>query len=204
MSDVFEMITGPYIPPEHEGLGLLPMSQKEGGEVFSYPAELDAIDQLVAEHEGITDDKDRGMLLMPYGKKSYGEYFSLLRSYADKCRDDDPELASILEWLIAAVKRLNDKKSWSVVRYVGSQYDEDPHPDLTKGQCYYWPCSKDNPQYEGVIDNEEFTSYLYPCDSDSWEIVLDPTGMAERALAGDAYTVDRWKADILASEGLMG
>lgn len=40
----------------------------------------------------------------------------------------------------------------------------------------------DNPVYEGVIDNEEFTSYLYPTDSDLWEILEDPTGMAYRTI----------------------
>ena len=63
---------------------------------------------------------------------------------------------------------------------------------LTRGRCYYWPCSKERPVYEGVIDDEEFTSYLYPCDAECWEIVLDPTGMAARALAGDADTLHAW------------
>ena len=50
--------------------------------------------------------------------------------------------------------------------------------------------------YEGVIDNEEFTSCLYPCDPDSWEVVLDPTGMATRALSGEADTVPGWKVEL--------
>ena len=92
-----------------------------------------------------------------------------------------------------AEKRMNVKEDWSVVRYVGHEYDDKPRVfGLTRGRCYYWPCSKERPVYEGVIDDEEFTSYLYPCDAECWEIVLDPTGMAARALAGDADTLHAW------------
>ena len=88
---------------------------------------------------------------------------------------------------------MNMKEDWSVVRYVGHEYDNKPRVfGLTRGRCYYWPCSKERPVYEGVIDDEEFTSYLYPCDAECWEIVLDPTGMAARALAGDADTLHAW------------
>ena len=45
---------------------------------------------------------------------------------------------------------------------------------LTQGKYYYWPCSKESPVYEGVIDDEEFTSYLYPTDAALWEIAEDP------------------------------
>ena len=33
-------------------------------------------------------------------------------------------------------------------------------------------------EYEGVIDDEEFTSYLYSTEPEDWEILEDPTGMA--------------------------
>ena len=36
--------------------------------------------------------------------------------------------------------------------------------------------------YRGVIDDEEFTAYLYPTEPDLWEILEDPTGMAYRTL----------------------
>lgn len=97
----FEMKTDPYIPEQHLGYDLLPDLTASGGEVFSYPAELNEVDSMVIECE--------------------------------------------------------------------------------------------NPVYEGVVDNEEFTSYMYPCDKDSWEIVEDPTGMAARALAGDADTIGVWR-----------
>ena len=72
---------------------------------------------------------------------------------------------------------------------------------LTRGRCYYWPCSRDNPVYEGVIDDEEFTSYLYPCDPASWEPLYDPTGMARRALAKDADTTCAWHLEAAPDEG---
>ena len=53
---------------------------------------------------------------------------------------------------------------------------------LHKGRYYYWPCSAANPEFSGIIDDEEFTAYLYPTEPELWEIVLDPTGMAHRTI----------------------
>lgn len=193
-SETFAMETGPYIPTEHEKYCLLPSLRESGGEVFSYPAELDAIDEIISEREDGSDAERRRSRLIPYNMQSYAEYFSLLAEYEEKYREEDPDLSESIAWLARAVKRMNVKEDWSVVRYVGGEYDGDGAPGLglTKGRCYYWPCSREKPVYEGVIDDEEFTSYLYPCDPGSWEVVCDPTGMAARALAGDANTIDRW------------
>lgn len=203
-NDTFKLEQGPYIPKEHAEYDLLPNSRKKGGEVFSYPEELNMIDRLVSEKLGDDNEEGKSMRLIPYGKKCYAEYFGMLERYANRFREEDPELAQLIDWLAAVTKRMNVKEDWSVVRYVGSEHDEDPLAyvsGLTKGRCYYWPCSRDNPVYEGVIDNEEFTSYLYPCDPDSWEIVTDPTGMAARALAGDADTVSSWKLELAQEDG---
>ncbi len=201
---VFEMKTGPYIPKQHLGYGLLPDLTASGGEVFSYPTELSEIDSMVNECEG--DERDergyRVSQIMPYGFGSYAEYFGLLATLAGRYRESNPDVAEAIESLSAKMKLMNVKEDWSVVRYVGSQFDDDAIPHLTKGRCYYWPCSRENPVYEGVVDNEEFTSYMYPCDKDSWEILEDPTGMAARALAGDADTIGVWKItpDMIVSE----
>ncbi len=187
MDNVFEMATGPYIPKEHEAYGLLPRLQAHGGEVFSYPPELNEVEQALFEAEGIVDDGQRASLIIPYGMSSYAEYFALLDGYAQKHRATRPDLVGALERLAATIRRMNVKEDWSVVRYVGHEYDSDPlRFGLTRGRCYYWPCSKEQPIYEGVIDDEEFTSYWYPCNPASWEVVLDPTGMATRTLAGQA------------------
>ena len=45
---------------------------------------------------------------------------------------------------------------------------------LRNGHCYYWPCDVDHPLYEGVIDDEEYTSYWYPTEPEMWEILEDP------------------------------
>lgn len=200
MSGSFEI--GPYIPVEHEQHNLLPYCRAKGGEVFSYPSMLDDVDERIRKWEagraGVqagehdAGHKNDSMRIMPYGMKSYAEYYGMLERYAVDIAPDDPQLARDIRMLEDLMKIMNVKEQWSIVRYVGDQFDEVEGLGLTKGRCYYWPCSESCPEYEGVIDDEEFTSYLYPCDSDSWEIVCDPTGMAVRALAGEVDTVDAW------------
>lgn len=179
----------PYIPEGHRKYDLLPFRREHGGEVFSYPAELNAIDDLLSEYEknGANEEGQCISLLMPYGKESYREYYNELEGYADKYRPIEPELSNALLVLRDTIKSMNVKEQWSVVRYVGE--DRGIGFSLTPGRCYYWPSSFEHPEYEGVIDDEELTSYLYPCDADCWEILEDPTGMAEKALAGGANTV---------------
>lgn len=186
---------GPYIPAEHRQYHLLPYSQEHGGEVFSYPGELDGVDEALAKAEGWDDtlEEPRRALIYPYGRGSYEEYYELLDEYAGKYQNSNAPLAKRLLSLESSIKEMNVKEDWSVVRYIGNQ--ETRLFGLTHGQYYYWPCSKTHPVYEGVIDDEEFTSYLYPCDPESWEIAEDPTGMAARALAGEADTVSFWKLE---------
>ena len=190
---------GPYIPAAHEEYGLLPYRREHGGEVFSYPAELDYIDERIVELEGDAETGERKVKVHPFHVDSYDAYYSMLGDLAKKYEPIDAELSEEIGLIIGVIKSMNVKEEWSVVRYVGDQFEGDPLADthdLTKGRCYYWPCSKAHPVYEGVIDNEETTSYLYPCDPNSWEIVEDPTGMAARALAGDADTVDQWRVEL--------
>jgi len=47
---------------------------------------------------------------------------------------------------------MNIKENWSVVNYLGETLDG--CMGLTKGRYYYWPCSIETPEYEGVIDDE--------------------------------------------------
>ena len=189
----------PSIPVAHDDYGLLPYRREHGGEVFSYPAELDYIDGRIAKIEGDEEAGEHKVNVYPFKADSYDDYYGMLENLAKKYEPIDAELSEEIELIIGIIKSMNAKEEWSVVRYVGDQFEGDPLADthdLTKGRCYYWPCSKAHPVYEGVIDNEETTSYLYPCDPDSWEIVEDPTGMAARALAGDADTVDKWRVEL--------
>lgn len=189
-------IKQPYIPAAHEKYGLLPHRMESGGEVFSYPAELSAIDDWLQEYESkdAVDEDKRKVLLMPIGYQSYDEYYDMLEAYAEKYVDIDPDLSQALLLLEDAIRKMNVKEHWSIVRYIGK--DRGEAVALTPGKFYYWPCSEACPEYEGVIDDDENTSYLYPCDPDSWEIAEDPTGMATRALAGEADTVDEWTSDL--------
>lgn len=185
-----------YIPEKHKRYGLLPLSAERDSEVFSYPAGLvDAIDELIFKLEGISGDSNRGRvsLLIPYGVKSYEEYQERIESYIEKYPGS--EVADLLKFLSQQIRRMNVKEDWSIVRYIGHGFDDDDYAPLTMGRCYYWPCSRENPTYDGVIDNEEFTSYFYPCDPDSWEVVEDPTGMARRVLGGGVDTVSCWRFD---------
>ena len=193
-----------YIPENHFQYGVLPHCRAHGGEVFQYPGELDEVEDLLWKAENpvtpATEDapKTRPCLIMPYGYRSYETYYDVLRSYAEKHKGT--ELEQRLLGLIDRTKALNVKEDWSIVRYLGSSFDDDPESlatGLTKGQCYYWPCSIEDPRYNGVIDDEEFTSYLYPCDKGCWEIVVDPTGMAQKALDGEADTINSWKIELV-------
>lgn len=190
-----------YIPEKHKGLGLLPRSTEASSEVFSYPSSLiEEIEEMLFELEGIAEDIEYGRpsLLIPYGRASYNAYQAEIEAYFEKYSEH--EVAELLKLLSLEIRRMNVKEDWSVVRYVGHQFDGDDFASLTPGRCYYWPCSRENPVYTGVIDDEEFTTYLYPCDSESWEIVDDPTGMAARTLAGEAETVSEWRIEEDSSE----
>lgn len=146
---------------------LLPMCQKRKGEVFSYPSDL--LCKLNDEGEEELD---------PYGYDSYEEYFAEIDvRMADQ---QNQEIANLLRKYKEAIIQMNKKENWSVLKYLGE--DTDSLFGLKKGRHYYWPCSIENPVYEGVIDDEEYTSYLYPTDSESWEIAEDPTGMAHRTI----------------------
>lgn len=177
-------IKKPYIPKEHKKYDLLPCCRKNGGEVFAYPSDL--IDKLVAYTELPRTCFD------PYGYGSYKEYFEDIdcRYQIYKKR---PEIKTLFEQLKAKMKEMNRKKEWSVLRFVGQKEDVDF--GLTPGRCYYWPTSKSNPVYSGVIDDEEYTSYLYPTDSDLWEILEDPTGMAYNTLYGTGRKIKKKRYD---------
>ena len=126
MTGVFEMMTGPYIPAEHVPLDVLPCNREEGYEVFSYPPELNDVDEALFEAEGLSRNEcgARVALIYPYGYHSYGEYFAHLQGFVDKYDKTAPELADSIRRLIESIKSMNVKEDWSVVRYVGHEYDD--------------------------------------------------------------------------------
>ncbi len=165
-----------YIPIEHQKYDLLPMCRKNRGEVFSYSLELEnKIGELLPNGESV----------IPYGYDSCDEFEKQLDDYILKygiAGDNVNHLGQLILDYKNDLKRRNIKESWSVVKYVGESTDR--LVGLTHGRYYYWPCSSESPEYEGVIDDEEFTSYLYPTDLRFWEVAADPTGMAHRTIIG--------------------
>ena len=159
----------PYIPKEHEKYNLLPHCHKDGGEAWEYPSKLlcEAKELLPAEN------------IMPYNFDSYEDYFNKMDSLMELYCGNE-EIAQKLRLLRDEVFKMNQKEEWSILRYIGPTYEG--HFGLTNGKNYYWPARKDNPVYCGVIDDEEFTSYLYPTEPNLWEILEDTTGMAYRTL----------------------
>ena len=189
----------PYIPKEHEKYNILPRCRKKGGEVFSYNCEIEnEIGRMLPEGESV----------IPYNYDSYKEFYAHLDAFVLKYGTSDGVLNDLGNKILmykADIERRNVKENWSVLKYTGETTDE--LFGFTHGRYYYWPCSLETPEYEGVIDNEEFTSYIasdiqsdigyqslkeavkktkfseYHTSSKDWEIVEDPTGMAYRALA---------------------
>lgn len=160
----------PYIPEQHQKYDLLPRCRNRGGEVFEYNSSL--IDRTA-------DILGSANAFSPYGFCSYAEYFDSLDSVITSNRHL-PDVVRMLKRLREEMVQLNRKEEWSVLRYIGPSTGK--LLGLTHGKNYYWPTSKDNPVYNGVVDDEEFTSYLYPTDADMWEILEDPTGMAYRTI----------------------
>ena len=163
-----------YIPKEHEKYDVLPKCRRDGGEVFSYPSRI--VDELGKK---LPDGEN----LIPYGYSSMEEYIKKMEDYAAEYfkEDSDKQLFAQFKSL---VNEMNRKEEWSIVKYIGET--DDNLFGLTHGHTYYWPCSKNNPRYDGVIDDEEFTSYWYATEPTDWEILLDSTGMANATIFGDA------------------
>ncbi len=160
-----------YIPKEHKQYPVLPYSREHGGEVFQYHAwPYQKFIELVGEH------------LAPYGYDSYEQYFEKIDRLIEK-HFDEPDTVSLLNKCKENIYLWNQKEDWSICRYLGEDIGI---LELKHDGYYYWPCTASNPKYEGVIDDAEFTAYLYPTDPELWEIIVDPTGMAERTIySGD-------------------
>ena len=161
----------PYIPRLHMKYNLLPFKSKEGGEVFSYDS--DELRQV----ESILDKI--GVCAEPYGYYSYEDYYSEIDRGIALLSANEQAVKQVQAFK-DSMQRKNRKEEWSVLKYIGPTTDG--VSGLTNGRYYYWPCSMDNPYYEGVIDDEEYTSYLYPTEKELWKIAEDPTGMASRVL----------------------
>lgn len=160
----------PYIPKQHEKYDLLPYCRKDGGEVFDYPSEL------ICEAEKLLGSS---VGIFPYNYESYESYYGTLDNLIE-AHAKQPEIVAALKKVRDKVKEMNRKEEWSILKYIGPT--DDAVFGLTHGKNYYWPTRKSKPIYCGVVDDEEFTAYLYPTEPDMWEILEDPTGMAYRTI----------------------
>jgi len=176
-----------YIPEEHKKYKLLPCTINKR-EVFEYP-DLTFIENLLDGYP---------VRLIPYNFFSYEEYYNNLDEIDECYSRRIIGLHEAIEKLRKEMVKLNKKEEWSICRYIGESTDN--VFGLTKNQCYYWPTTKVNPTFRGVIDDEEFTGYFYDLDKDDWEILEDPTGMAKRAieegvdLPGKPIPEDYWES----------
>ncbi len=159
----------PYIPKEHRNYPVLLRCRAQGGEVFQYDSELM---RQICERIGEAP--------FPYGYNSYEEYDAELDRLV-RSHEDDFETVHRIEECRNMIHEANHKEDWSICRWLG---EDCGLFGLRRGGCYYWPCSAKAPRFGGVIDEEEFTAYLYPTDPDLWEILVDPTGMAHRTIYG--------------------
>lgn len=163
----------PYIPKEHEKYDLLPFCRAHGGEVFEYPCDL------LRKLEKYIKPEDQ---LDPYGFKSYEEYDREIDRIAHRFAEQ-PEVLELFVLYKEQIHEMNCKEQWSVLRYIDPT--DDRLESLTPDRNYYWPTRTSNPVYTGVVDDEEYTSYLYPTDPELWVILEDPTGMAYNTIYGN-------------------
>ncbi len=116
----------------------------------------------------------------PYGYASIEQYNAMIAQRI--AESDSGEIIRMFKKLQEDMTRMNNKENWSVLKFLGENFPSDYVTGINKGRYYYWPCDIDNPVYQGVIDNEEYTAYWYPTEPDMWEILEDPTGMAYRTI----------------------
>jgi len=153
----------PDIPQKHKDYGLLPLCQKYDHDCCIYDSKmLDDINSLLEEDDHV----------FPYGIKSIETYLEEV-SEKEKMFEGNNYIIDLFEKYKKDILRLNDKTSWSVLRYIGS----DALSNFTDGRCYYWVIASDG-TFWGIIDNEEFTGYMHCTKACYWEIIDDPTGLA--------------------------
>lgn len=131
-----------YIPKEHSKYNILPNSRKGNWEVVSYDPDL--ISEILDLNCGLG---------FPFQPNTLEEYYNEI----DECIKQHPEYANKLRAFKQDLINRNNKDNWSILKYVG-----ETNINFTNGVYYYVPVfQKGNHYYaDGIIDDEEFTSYL--------------------------------------------
>lgn len=149
-----------YIPKEHLKYNILPNSRKGKWEVVSYDSDL------INEILDLNCD-----LEYPFQPTTLDEYYDEI----DECIKQYPEYSEKLNLFKKDLINRNNKEDWSILKYVGKTND-----NFTNGVYYYVPVYKKGNEYcaDGVIDDEEFTSYVAWADTDiatgDFVIICDP------------------------------
>lgn len=148
-----------YIPKEHLKYDILPFARENNYEVFAYDSEL------LQKAEKATNN----LVVIPYGFHSFEEYIALLDDALRKYPN-----AQIVNDYKQKMFLMNDKTQWGIVQYKG-----DSIPDgasFTKDRYYYVPMFNINGEWKigGIIDDEEFTDYIYPLED--FIVIVDPSG----------------------------
>lgn len=185
----------PQIPSGDEQYHLLPKSHEEHADIVVFPPDIPLFFEVLSESGYLPESVYEVNDFLPDTVSNPKEYIEKIKKI-----ESDPRIANGLAapWvarLRELVENLNDKENWSVVQFVGDSFNKLPisnNPYLTKGNYYYWPTSQLSPVFIGVIDNAENVPVLYPLDKEAWKIIRDPTGMAARALHGEANSINYW------------
>lgn len=131
-------------------------------------------------------------------QEEFSRWLKIFRDYRGKLFTGGICIKEYVE-LKKSIVATNNKAEWSVCRYVGKQ--KKVEDDLTKGRCYYWPSAINANFFRGIVDDEEYDSYLHKIYEADWEILEDPSGMARRVLSGNAdyekefYEAEKYKFD---------
>lgn len=175
----------PDIPEKHQKYDLLPLCRKYNHDCCIYNS------RTVDELNSLLDEDNQ---IFPYGIESIEAYLKEV-SEKQKIFEGNSYITMLFENYKKDILRLNDKSIWSVVRYVGG----DALTEFTDGRCYYWPTDA-NGEYYGIIDDEEFTGYMHCTKSCYWEILEDPTGMAERIIKNESHSKENLFAGMSAED----
>jgi len=188
-----------YIPESHKKYNLLSNCDGKNTEVIICDEESDlfhGIWELLPDDEKFMPYADNvddvaDCFFSPY---SYSEYYTLLDNLINKYGDINGETRNLGDMITEFkdfIEKANIKENWSICRYIGESTDDDTI--FINGRYYYWACTKEPLRFYGIIDEDGFTVSVgdkrydyrkpaYPIDGKLWEIVEDPTGIAERLL----------------------
>ena len=166
------------IPDKHQKYDLLPVTRNMDFDAIEYRRIDDELSELLPKGEN----------LIPYGYASVEAYIQYVETMAEQYAKTERHRKLFRDYF-EGVRRLNQKEYWSVLEYIGEEWDEPLR--FTPGRAYYWPCDPEKPEFRGIIDDTEFTPYLYAPDPNDWKILDDPTGMAYETMYGRDR--EKWK-----------